>query len=125
MRLVNCIGVIMAELVDNFGDAVMVAFGKSRSDGGLESGDVVSQWTQILCASSCAIILNLAMVRTAQRVAQYGGQQQNRCRCGTYSRAPPFLLSYSLSCNARDVAVSISSAPALPTLHEWHSLEFV
>lgn len=33
----------MAKLVDNFGDAVMVAFGKSGSDSGLESGDVVNQ----------------------------------------------------------------------------------
>lgn len=64
MRLVNCIGVIVAELVDNLGDAVMVAFSKRGSDGGLESGDVVSQWAQILCANSCAIILNVAMVRT-------------------------------------------------------------
>jgi hypothetical protein len=33
----------------------------------------------------------------------------------TYSRAPPFLLSYSLSCNALEVAISISSSFASST----------
>lgn len=71
MRLVDCIGVVMAELVDDFGDAVVVAFGKSGSDGGLEPEYVVSQYTRMLCANSCDIVLDHAISTPPGRVAQY------------------------------------------------------
>jgi hypothetical protein len=37
------VGVVVAELMDDFGDAVMVAFGKGGSDGGFEAVKVLSQ----------------------------------------------------------------------------------
>jgi hypothetical protein len=36
--LVDGVGIVVAELVDDFGDFIMVAFGEGVADGGLESG---------------------------------------------------------------------------------------
>jgi hypothetical protein len=43
MRLVNGISIVMAELMHNFGDSVMVAFGEGGPDGCFKTVNVLRQ----------------------------------------------------------------------------------
>jgi len=43
MWLVNGVGIVVTELMYNFGDAVMVAFGEGGPDGGFKAVRVICQ----------------------------------------------------------------------------------
>lgn len=52
MWLVNGVGIVVTELMHDFGDSIMVAFSEGRPDGGLETVRVFRQ----LCSASVACI---------------------------------------------------------------------
>jgi hypothetical protein len=43
MWLVNGVGIVVAKLVYNFRDTVMIAFGEGRSNGGFETARILCQ----------------------------------------------------------------------------------
>ena len=69
MWLMYGVGVVVAELMHDFGDAVMVAFGEGGSDGGFKAVRILSQFcfthpdgTRIQASLSCTQYTSFAPI---------------------------------------------------------------